>query len=163
MRVISELPLEGERPVLVVSREDMENLLDLSPAGLTELAKKGLVVRRGHGSYLLEESVRNYVQHLRSAAARWDREGQSGLTLSGERARLQRAKAEQVELANAKTKGELVRVEDVRREWLTLATDLRSALLAIPARLAARLGMDRGQAALLESEMREALGSLTDE
>lgn len=160
MRIVSELPgLTGDRPVHRIGGADLCDLLGITPGALTGLCKRGLAVRLGHDAYDLTATVTAYVAHLRGTASGRGGEEQV-LTLTGQRARLAKAQAEAQELKNAAIKGDLVPLADVRREWLTTATDLRSAIMAIPARISARLGLDREGAAALEAEMRGALEGL---
>jgi phage terminase Nu1 subunit (DNA packaging protein) len=53
-----------------------------------------------------------------------------------ERARRERAEADLAELKAAELAGSLVRAEDVRRRWSSIAGEVRAALLQLPARLA---------------------------
>ncbi len=70
---------------------------------------------------------------------------------------LTQANAAKVELQNAKAKGDLLDAATVRAEWLTVASDIRARLLAVPSRVAATLALDRAAAAALDGEIRRAL------
>mgnify|MGYP007086362846 CR=1 FL=1 len=137
----------------------MATLLGVSTRTLSDLAAKGVLTRTGRGRWMARESVTSYIAHLRETAAGRDESG--GLT--EQRTRLAREQADGHALKNAVARGEMVAVADVRREWLTIATDLRSTLMAIPGRVSARMGLPRESAAMLESEMRAALEELPNE
>jgi len=140
------------------STAQLAMLLGVNPRTVRELAERGVIHRCAPGRFPVFESVQNYIAGLREKAA-----GRAGSTLTDERIRVAKEQADKLELQNAALRGELVSVSDVRREWLTLATDLRSALLAISSRVAARMGLERESAAILESEIRLALGELPNE
>lgn len=148
-------------PVHRIGGSDLCALLRVSPATLTGMVKRGHAVKISHDSYDLVETIGRYAEHLRGVASGRGNE-EAALTLTGERARLARAQAEGVELKNAALRGELVPAAEVRTEWVTAATDLRAALLAVPARVAARLALDREAAAALETEIRLALEVIAD-
>lgn len=84
-------------------------------------------------------------QHIKSEA--WERV----------RIRREKAYAVKLEIDNAKKSGELIPRQEVEREWLQIAYDLRVAVLAVPARVAANLSLDRAVAAELDAEIRLAL------
>lgn len=115
MKVTEEFELEGRR-VARIGGADLCDLLDISPAALTDLKKRGIAVHLAHDSYDLWATVRGYTAHLRSMAARWGSEEQAeGLTAA--RARLAREKADEAARRNAVARGELVQAAEVARGW----------------------------------------------
>lgn len=159
MRIMSELPLEGEAPVHCVSGADMCELLGISPAMLTELKRRGIARHVGRDAWDLEATVNAYVTHLRGIAS--GRGGEAHvLELTAERARLAKAQADAQELRNAQAHGELIRAEDAEREWFDLLRQLRARLLAIPARLRSDGALDREASAALDRALRDALAEL---
>ena len=87
MRIVTELPLEGDAPVHRIDGAGLCNLLAISPAMLTELKHRGMAVHHGRDAWNLEETVRAYVTHLRGIASGRGGEEQA-LNLTAERARL---------------------------------------------------------------------------
>lgn len=142
----------------------MAALLSLSVSMVRTKAREGVFIRSSRGRYDVEESVRNYVVRLREVASRnGSRPAGGSDELTAEKLRLMKAQAEKAELHNRLAAGEMVAVADVRAEWMTVATDLRSQILAIPPRVAARVGLDRNAAVILEEEIRIALEGIHDE
>jgi len=81
------------------------------------------------------------------------------------RARREAAAAEKLELANAKTRGELVERAVVESAWASLGVTIRERLMALPGRLAPRLTYldDEHQVGLeLRREIEEVLNELAD-
>lgn len=155
--VLSEpLPLEMDERAL-------SGLLRLSLSQVRTKAREGVFVRSRPGRYDVAESVGRYVERLREHAARAGRPSAGGDDLKAEKLRLTKAQADAQELKNRQAAGDLVAIADVRREWIVTAADLRSQILAIPARVAARMGLSREAAVTLEDEVRLALEELTDE
>lgn len=163
MRIVQELPgLEGDKPVHRIGGADLCDLLRLSPAALTGLVKRDLAVKLGHDAYDLRETVGRYVEHLRGVAS--GRGGEEhALTLTGERARLAREQADQVALKNAQARGELVKADDVEREWRSVLTDLRAEFLAMPSRIGSDLAhLSAEDVAQIEREVRDTLTALAE-
>jgi len=137
--------------------EQLGALLGISGRVVRELAQRGIIAKASRGAYPVADSIARYCAHLREQAA--GRSGNSNLT--AERIRVAQATAEKIELQNAVARGEMVAVSDVRREWVTVATDLRAALLAIPARVSARVSLSREASALLDDELRLSLEEIS--
>ena len=132
--------------------------------GVSEVTARSVAVKLpGRGRFDVAASLRAYLDRLREQAGRAGRPSAGGDEYKVERTRLAREQADKTALQNAALRGDLVPVEDVRREWATIATDLRASLLAIPARVAARSGLSREAASLLEDELRLAVEELTNE
>ncbi len=160
MRIVQELPgIERDRPVHCIGNGDLCDLFDITPAMLTQLVQRGVVVRLGRNSYDLEQSTRNYVKHLRGVASGRGA-GESALTLTGERARLARAQADAQELKNAALRGELVKADEVERRWSDILRNLRARILAVPSRLRGVLDLSPGQVQRIDRELRDALAEL---
>ncbi len=83
-----------------------------------------------------------------------------GRPVEDHRQKLVLAQAEQVELKNAKMRGELIPAADVAATWSGLVADARQRLLAIPSRLGAKLALSRQTVAAMDEEIRAALQAL---
>lgn len=158
VRILEELPLEGER-VLRIGGVDLCTLLGISPAALADLKKRGLARHLGHDAYDLEATVSAYIGHLRGVASGRGNE-EAVLTLTGERARLAREQADAQALKNAAMRGELVAVEEVEREWSDVLRRLRSRIIAVPSRIRQALSLSPEQAEAIDQELRAALMEL---
>ena len=80
--------------------------------------------------------------------------------LTRERIRKERALASLRELELAQTRGELVRASEVAQTWNNAVVRLREAVLAIPARVAARFPDSRHAEAVIRRECELALRQL---
>ncbi len=83
-----------------------------------------------------------------------------GRPVEAHRVRLATAQAELAEIRAAKMRGELVPAAAVEAEWCSALADLRAALLALPARLGAKLALSREGVALADAEIRGMLSAL---
>lgn len=83
-----------------------------------------------------------------------------GRPIADHRQKLVLAQAEQVELRNAKMRGELIPAADVVATWSGLIADARQRFLAIPSRLGAKLALPRETVAAVDAEIRAVLTAL---
>jgi phage terminase Nu1 subunit (DNA packaging protein) len=83
----------------------------------------------------LAKSVRGYSKHLRDLAT--GRGGESAISsATAERGRLAKAQADYVEMKTAAMRRELVPAADVEAEWSGVLRTVRTAMLAVPSRVA---------------------------
>jgi len=139
-----------------VTVAELADLLGLSTRTVKQLAAEGVFPRTSRGQYDLKAGVRNYTARLRDGAAL---RGGDDAT-SAARRRESEARALKVELANRKALGELVEAQEVARRWTASLTDVRARMLAVPARVAARLGHEAH--AVVDAEVRLALEGAAD-
>lgn len=158
------LPADPAALPYEMTERDIAALCGLSLSMVRTKAAEGVFIRTRKGRYDVQKSVQNYVGRLREVASRVGKTTSGGSSdLNAEKLRLLKAQAQKAELHNRLAAGEMVAVADVRAEWVTVATDLRSQILAIPPRVAARVGLDRNAAVILEEEIRIALEGIHDE
>lgn len=161
MRIVSELPLEGDRPVHCIDGTGLCDLLGISQPMLSELRKRRIAVHHGRDAWNLEETVRNYCAHLRGTAS--GRGGEEHVaSLTAERARLAREQADGQALKNAAARGDLVAAAEVARAWSDMLRQVRSRILAVPSRLRQALTLDTVEVEAIDRELREALTELAD-
>lgn len=139
-------------------------LLGISRTRTSTLARDGVISRIARGRYDTRAAVRAYCENLRFHAARAGRPSEaSGDELKAEKLRLTRAQAEKAEAAAALARGDLVKAEEVRREWEGVLRDLRAALLAVPSRVGAVLPhLAPHDLAEIDREIRATLEGLAD-
>lgn len=156
---MEELELDG-RTVTRIGGADLCALLDISPAALTDLKKRGIAVHLKHDSYDLWATVTAYTSHLRSMAARWGSEAEAeGLTAA--RARLAREKADEAARRNAVARAELIEAADVVRAWSEVLRKVRAQVLAVPSRLRTSLPhLTAADVAVMDREIRDTLEGL---
>lgn len=146
-------------PFDAIPERELADLLGVTPRQIRSLATDGILRRVDSATYSLRQAVPAYIGRLRdSRAARSSTDAEH----KAERTRVAKAQADKLELENATRRGDMIPVADVRREWVSIAADLRSALMAIPSRVSARMGLSREAAVTLETEVRLALEEIPD-
>lgn len=83
--------------------------------------------------------------------------------LATEKARLVREQADRAARINAREAGELIPADLVEREWTGILAMVRSAMLAVPARVAQAHPGNAAIIATLEAEIRAALGETAED
>lgn len=143
----------------LVNATDLAEWLGLTPNRVSALAREGVLPRNAAKLFPLKAAVRAYAEHSRAGAhgRRVDSE------LAAEKLRAAKATAEKLEIQNAKARGDLLDGKEVANTWRSIVTDLRAALLAVPSRVAGRMGMDRATTAALDSEIRDAMEVIADD
>ena len=111
------------------------------------------------------EWVLAYCADLRGKSAGWEKPplADGELDRNQMAARKDAAHAEKLEMENAVRRGELVVGEEVREEWVKIASNIRASLMSLPSRLAKELSaMDepREVQIRLDEEVRDTLESL---
>ncbi len=159
MKIFTELALGGDS-VHRIGGADLCELLDISPAALTDLHQRKLAVKLGHDAYDLAATVQAYTAHLRGIAS--GRGGEDHVqALTVERARLAKEQADAQALKNAEKRGELLPAAEVARIWCDTLRGLRARLLALPSRLRADLPhLSAHDAEVIDREMRTTLREL---
>jgi phage terminase Nu1 subunit (DNA packaging protein) len=74
-----------------------------------------------------------------------------------------RLEADRIELANKATRGELIELAVVEREWIEIATDAKTKMLTIPTKLESKLGLTTEQRKAVEAEIDEVLEEISRE
>lgn len=145
-----------------VTGAQLAAILGISRATVSNLAADGVLMRADRGAFDLAGSVQAYVRHKVTAAKASGDDG-AVQSLTAERARMARLKADQVERAARTAAGELIPASDVQRAWIAIATAVRTRLLMIPTKVAPRVA---GKApaevqSLLRAEINAALGDIS--
>jgi phage terminase Nu1 subunit (DNA packaging protein) len=144
---------------LEVSTSDLATILGVSSRRVAQLVEEKILIRTARGTFDLGEAVRNYVAYReRRIAARL---GAGEMHKARQRYLLARAK--NAEIAAEERIGKLVPADQVETSFVAIAGAVRSHLLAIPAKVAARAGMCKTAVevkALLQAEITEALSEL---
>ena len=133
------LDLQPVAPVIpaTMTESEIAAFLGLATSSVRTKTRDGILVRSGRGRFDVAQSLRKYLDQLRSQAARAGRPVADDL--KKEKLRLATAQAESTELKNAVARGEMVKASDVQREWAGVLRDVRSSLLAVPSRIGAKL------------------------
>lgn len=142
-----------------VTAAALADLFGVTTRTITDLAKRGIIVRAGRG-YALTASVHGYCDHLRKLAT--GRGGDQAIaSATAERARLAREQADHIALKNAVARRKLVADADVETEWSGILRTVRAGMLAVPSRCQQRLpGLTAHDVSEIDREVRAALTEL---
>lgn len=142
-----------------VSAEELAEWIGLTPNRIHTLGREGTIPRNVDKTFPLRRAVLAYAEHARQGALGRRADGE----LAQEKIRLARESADKIAIANARARGELIASAEVARAWGEIVTDLRAAVLAVPSRVASRLGLDRRASAALDAEIRQAMEAIADD
>ena len=141
----------------VVTSSALAEALGASKKTIERYAADKIVVRVGHGRYLLLQSVRNVAQRLREQAAeRLGRDEQvdaarANVELKDAQRRLTQLKIEQLE-------EQLITIPEVQAAWDEIGLNIKQMFLSFPARVRSLLPhLDSGDQEVLEQLVREML------
>ncbi len=141
-----------------ISISNFAELVGISTRTASDLLKRK-VIERTAGGLPHPEALRKYVAHLRETAA--GRGGNAATEVAAERAALLKTQRQRAEFQLAQELGKWVELSDVERNWASALRTLRSGVMAIPARVAARVpGLSREFLYEMDQEVREALTEL---
>lgn len=140
-----------------VTGETLARWFGVSSRTVTQLAARGIAIRKGRGRFDLEASVHAYAEHLRGLAhGRKEGDGPGA-----GRARLAKAQeADAIELKMAVQRGALLDAGEVEREWSGVCRTIRAGIMRIPRRAGNRLGLGPDAVQVLDDEVREVLTEL---
>lgn len=142
-----------------VTAGELAGWLGLTSNRVSALARDGVLPRDADKAFDLKRAVAAYCEHCRLGAT--GRRADSAL--AAEKLRLAKEQADKIAFQNARARGELLDTREVATAWRGVVTDLRAGILAIPGRVAARLGLDRKAAAALDAEIRDAMEAIADD
>lgn len=115
-----------------VTTDQLADLLDLTPTRVQTLVRQGIIPQHARGRYDRRDAVRAYCGDMRKRAAG---RGTGDAELTEHKRRLVREQADREGIRNATARGELVSAAEVEARWTSILTDVRSATLALPARI----------------------------
>ena len=131
----------------VVDVKEMASWLMLGVTRTQQLAKQNILIKAGHGTYKLKESMQAYVSFLKRGGETEENDEDSGGSSDSQykkhRARLYRFRGDKAEVEAALLKGTSHDAASVARVWADMIANSRVKLLALPTTLAAQLeGVD---------------------
>lgn len=134
-----------------ISGPELARVFGLDIRRINQLAKDGIIPRVQRGVYDLKECSTAYVAYLRSRGTLPEdiEENPDKLDPRRERARLNKAQADEKEFQNAILKSEYISIQEVKNFEIERATVYNAQIDAIPGRyastVAAKLGIDPAQ------------------
>lgn len=139
----------------IVSGAQLADILNLTPQQIGNLKRGGILSPTGdpaNPSYRLRESVRGYVESIRS------RRTPQNADLQAEKTRQAREAADKLALANAVTRGELVPAGEVQAAWSDVLRQVKALMLSVPSRAQAkRPSLTAQDVDAIDREVRDAL------
>lgn len=125
---MSSDPASPSYPVGTIAK-----LFMVSERRVQQLVKMGIVPKNDHGRYELVPAVQGYVRYLQERA-----QGRPGAPedYHQEKSRLVKLQADKAQLEVEELAGQLVRADDVKREWEEMLGDMKGRLLGLPSKAA---------------------------
>jgi phage terminase Nu1 subunit (DNA packaging protein) len=128
---MSEKKDNGKSPTVPVST--LAKLFNLTSVRVQQLAADGIISKSGRGQYDLWSSVRGYIKYLQERKVnQWDADDDNPSDIKKEQLRRTKEEADKLELQNARTRGELVEVEKVKRAGEKVMSAIRNRILNMP-------------------------------
>jgi|TARA_R110000822_G_scaffold75947_1_gene182663 phage terminase Nu1 subunit (DNA packaging protein) len=118
----------GKSPTVPVST--LAKLFNLTSVRIQQLASDGVVIRSARGRYDLWSSVRNYIGYLQERKVnQWDTDEENPSEIKKHQLRRTKEEADKLELANARTRGDLVEVWKVISFFEKQTVAMRSVII----------------------------------
>jgi phage terminase Nu1 subunit (DNA packaging protein) len=100
---------------------------------LSQLTQEGILKKEERGKYALCDAVNAYVTYLHNAPKnQWGSKTEEETDFDRERLRRTKEEADKLELANARTRGELVEVSKVKRLGEQVMSGIKTKILNMP-------------------------------
>ncbi len=141
-----------------VNAAEMGRILGISRGTVSNLTTDGVLPRADRGQYDIAETVQAFIQYKLARATAGD---ENVASLTAERSRLAKLKADAAEREAMVEAGELIPADRIEKAWLGVATAVRSRLLLIPSKVAARI-VGKAPAEVQELVRRELHAALDD-
>lgn len=135
--------------------------LDMTERNVRMLKSKNIIKEYKPGLYRLQEVTSDYINYLRNK----NPEADGNLDYNEERAKLMKAKRENVEIELQLKRNEVHQTEDVESVMTNMLLKFKSRLMAIPAKLSPKLAKKNKSEEvfeMLKSAIDEALEELAD-
>ncbi len=135
--------------------------LDMTERNVRMLKNKNIIKEYKPGLYRLQEVTNDYINYLRNK----NPEADGNLDYNEERAKLMKAKRENVEIELQLKRNEVHTAEDVEEVMTDMLLKFKSRLMAIPAKLSPKLAKKNKSEevfTVLKTAIDEALEELSD-
>jgi phage terminase Nu1 subunit (DNA packaging protein) len=121
----------GIGPIATTSQ--LAKILNLTVQRLAQLTQEGILTKEERGKYALCDAVNAYVTYLHNAPKnQWGSKTEDETDFDRERLRRTKEEADKLELANARTRGELVEVSKVKRLGEQVMSGIKTKILNMP-------------------------------
>ena len=112
------------------SLNTIAKLICLTPRRIQQLVNDGVIPDADKGRYDLVQTVQGYIQYLQSIS-----HGQGNKSLTEQRHRLAKIKADREEMALARDRGALIDTGLAMQLWGDIIMNIRAKLLVIPTKI----------------------------
>jgi phage terminase Nu1 subunit (DNA packaging protein) len=117
----------------IATTAQLSNILNLTGARLSQLTQEGILRKEERGKYALCDAVNAYITYLHNAPKnQWGSKTEDDTDFDRERLRRTKEEADKLELANARTRGELVDVDKVKRLGEQVMSGIKIKILNMP-------------------------------
>jgi phage terminase Nu1 subunit (DNA packaging protein) len=145
------------------TKTDLSVLLNLSVRALSDLDAKGVLMKAPkNGTYFTRQSVANYIEKIRAAAAGRE-EGQRN-PLNDERVASERINRQISEVKLAQMRGEMLTLDEVTESWTKFAAVVKAAALSLPTKARTMIPhLTAHDAETIRTLVKDMLNDLADE
>ena len=146
----------------VCTLQELSDFLMLTDRRVQQLKKDGVIIKIDRGQYDFLQSTQGYINFLRERAFG----GVANTDQHGEKTRLITAQANIAEMNDAELRGDLVRVDEVRRAIFTAARGVRNSLQTVADRLAVPISAESDHHEIhdiIEGELNQILSDMDEE
>jgi len=117
----------------IASTTQLASILNLTPTRIGQLQQEGILRKDGRNRYPLCDAVNAYVTYLHNAPKnQWGSKSEEETDFDRERLRRTKEEADKLELLNAKTRGELVPLDKVKRLGEKVMSAIKTKILNTP-------------------------------
>jgi phage terminase Nu1 subunit (DNA packaging protein) len=121
----------GSGPIATTS--SLASVLSLTKTRIGQLVEEGVLVKLERGKFPLCDSVNRYVNYLRNQPKnQWGAKGEDETDFDRERLRRTKEEADKLEIFNARSRGELVEIEKVKRSGEKVMSAIKTRILNMP-------------------------------
>lgn len=118
----------GSGPIATTS--SLASVLSLTKTRIGQLVEEGVLVKLERGKFPLCDSVNRYVNYLRNQPKnQWGAKGEDETDFDRERLRRTKEEADKLELLNARTRGELVEVAQVKKLGEKVMASIKTVIM----------------------------------
>lgn len=146
-----------------VSAQKLADVIGLDARRIQQLAKLGVVVKKGHGEYDFGASLLGLAKYYKGLHEKKEADQQDPLHIA--RTRLTESKAELAEIEAALARGDVIHGEVMEALWNDMVSKMRVKILGIPSRCAPQIegvGDVKAIHQILKEACHEALAEVAD-
>lgn len=114
----------------IAATSSLANVLGVTKTRIGQLVQEGVLVKLERGKFPLCDSVNRYINYLRNQKQnQWGSKGEDETDFDRERLRRTKEEADKLELLNARTRGELVEVAQVKKLGEKVMASIKTVIM----------------------------------